>query len=369
MPAFVSLTSFMKGLLLIIKQVHFWTGLTSGLIAAFSGITGAIYVWQPEITAALNPQILTVANFISVSEAEIHSVALRLVERHADNISALNLPYREQQTVSVVFKSGETLFYHPVTAQFLGEKSSSMKFFEDLLNIHRTLGIPGYGKFIVGGSAVIFFMLLLSSGFYIWWNRYRRKLKKGYTIKIRAKPKRFNYDLHKLIGIAFIIPLAMMAISGAYFTYIPYYKKLFSLADTITPESEQVHSTSDKNTESFYKLLATPADEYKLRAVVFPETAKEGYQFRYIQDRNINSGLRRVKELKINRNGEQFSLTQFHTDALSNKILAQMYPIHIGEIAGRIGRLMVFIAGWIPALLLITGLRYYFFRQRLGLVK
>lgn len=364
MPAFVLFAALMKVLLPLIKQLHLWTGLTSGLIAAFSGITGAIYIWQPEFTAALNPQLLTVANFNSVSEAEIHTAALRLAEKYGDSISILNFPYREQQTVSVVFKNGETLFYHPVTAQFLGEKSSSMIFFEGLLNIHRTLGIPEYGKYIVGGSAVVFFMLLLGSGFYIWWTRYRKKLKKGFSLKVRAKPKRFNYDLHKVTGIIFIVPLAVMAISGAYFTYIPYYKQVFSLADTIAPNSEQLHPGSDKKTESFRKRLKTPATDYVLRAVIFPKAAGEGYQFRYIRQRAINAGLRRVKELKINRTGEQLSLTQFHTDALSDKILAQMYPIHIGEIAGGFGRLLVFIAGWVPAILLISGIRFYLFRKR-----
>lgn len=352
----------MKGLLPFIKQLHLWTGLSSGFIAAFSGITGALYVWQPEITAALNPEILTVENVVSVSESEIHSTALGLAKRYGDSITALNLPYREQQTVSVVFRNGKTLFYHPGTAQFLGEKSSSMIFFEDLLRVHRTLGIPEYGKYIVGGSAVIFFMLLLSSGFYIWWKRYSRKLKKGCTFKMRAKPKRWNYDLHKITGIAFMVPLAIMAISGAYFTYVPYYKKFFTLADTLVPKSKEVHYAHD--TATFYEQLAFPAGDYKLRAVVFPNADNEYYHFRYIQDRSIHAGLRRVKELKINQNAEQFSLTQFHTDTPGDKILAQMYPIHIGEIAGSIGRMMVFIAGWIPALLLFTGFRYYLLRKR-----
>lgn len=352
----------MKGLLPFIKQLHLWTGLSSGFIAAFSGITGAMYVWQPEITAALNPELLTVSNFVSVSEAEIHSTASALAERYSDRITALNLPYREQQTVSVVLKDGKTLFYHPRTAQFLGEKSSSMIFFDDLLMFHRTLGIPQYGKYIVGGSAVIFFMLLLSSGFYIWWRRYSRKLKKGCTIKFRANPKRWNYDLHKLTGIAFMVPLAIMAVSGAYFTYVPYYKKFFSMADSLAPKSAEVQLAPDTGT--FYQQLAFPAGDYKLRAVVFPKSLNEGYHFRYIEDRTIQAGLRRVKELKINQNGKQLSLTQFHTDTPGDRILAQMYPIHLGEIAGSMGRLLVFIAGWIPAILLFTGFRYYLLRKR-----
>lgn len=359
----------MKQWLPLLKKLHLWTGLSCGLIASFSGITGALYVWQPEMSAALNPEILTVADFNSVMEDEIHATALQLTKKHLDSISVLNLPYREQQTISLVFDSGKTLFYHPGSGNRLGGRSSSMIFFENLLKIHRTLGITDYGKYIVGGGAVLFFALLLSSGFYVWWGRYGKKIKRGFTIKTGARAKRFNYDLHKVVGIVFMIPLAIMAMSGAYFTYHPQYKKVFGLADALVPRIEQSDFVSNAQTVPLLERIAKPDMHYALRAVMFPENTRSGIRLRYVGKRGVGTGLRRVKELTIDRAGQPLSVAQFHTDMPSDKLLAQMYPIHTGEIIGIFGRLLVFIAGWVPTFLLITGIRFYYFRKRDNVLK
>ncbi|WP_146032853.1 PepSY domain-containing protein, partial [Arenibacter sp. NBRC 103722] len=43
----------------IIRNLHLWLGLTCGLIASISGLTGSLYIWQPELSAMLNPELLT----------------------------------------------------------------------------------------------------------------------------------------------------------------------------------------------------------------------------------------------------------------------------------------------------------------------
>ena len=106
-----------------------------------------------------------------------------------------------------------------------------IKLFEDLLKIHRSLGIPKIGKYIVGSSAIIFFLFLLTSGLFLWWKKYKSNFKKGIKIKWKRNRKRFNYDVHKSLGIFFSLPLAVMAFSGGYFTYNSYYKDGLKLID------------------------------------------------------------------------------------------------------------------------------------------
>ena len=274
LPAFVHLTyQFLKRFSAIVIRIHLWVGLSSGLIASVSGLTGALYIWQPELTATLNPKLLTVSEFNTISEHTFHQTTYNLVRNYGDSISVLNLPYRGQQTISVVFVCGETRYYHPVTGKFLGIKSTSITFFESLLNIHRTLGIPAFGKYIVGGSTVLFFFLLLPSGFYIWWNRYKSKLKKGMSIKPNTGRRRRNYDLHKTIGVLFFIPLMIVAISGSYFTYMPFYKSILSLPYSLNNQSvTSNYPTIDVNLTINNLLQKPTTDGYKLRAVYFPKT-------------------------------------------------------------------------------------------------
>lgn len=343
----------------IAKKIHLWIGLVSGLITSISGLSGALYLWQPELSAALNPSILKVANQQFFSEPTIHRTAYSLYETYRDSIDHLTLPFREQQTIQIAFKNGTSLFFHPQTKELLGEKTFSIRFFEGLLNFHRTLLIPHYGKYLMGGSTVLFFTLLLSSGLYLWWKRYHSNWKKGVSLSLR-KSKIFNYDWHKALGIVFFIPLLTIAITGAYFTFLPAYKSVFKLMDVPITKTQALTALQTP-TEMFPEdlLRAPQMDGYKLRAVYFPKDSLSNYRFRYIHDREISAGLRKTKEIGIDPHHQVTLLSEYHQSTRSEKISAQMYPVHIGEIFGTLGRILVFISGLIPVILLITGYRIY----------
>ncbi len=321
-----------------------------------------MYIWQPEITAALNPKLLQVDSINQISEETLLKTSLALYENQKDTITKIFLPYREQQTISIVYNSGKTLYYHPENGMLLGQKSASILFFEDLLNIHRTLGIPKVGKYIMGGSALLFFFFLLTSGLFLWWKKYKSNFKKGIKIKWKRNRKRFNYDLHKTLGFLFFLPLLVMAFSGGYFTFNTYYKDVFKLADGFTENDKSEKKIKLNPTLNIQHLLKNPDKQYSLRAIYFPKGANEKYQFRYIKNRFIVPGLRKTKELKIDQNAKVINVASFNNDPVSEQIAAQMYPIHIGEIAGVLGRVLVFISGFIPLILFITGLRFYYFR-------
>jgi uncharacterized iron-regulated membrane protein len=65
----------------------------------------------------------------------------------------------------------------------------------------------------------------------------------------------------------------------------------------------------------------------------------------------------------MNVNGKVILLSDFRFDSKSNRIAAQFYPIHIGEIIGITGRIIVFISGIIPLVLFITGFRIFLFKM------
>ena len=231
-----------------------------------------------------------------------------------------------------------------------------------MLKIHRSLGIPKIGKYIVGSSAIIFFLFLLTSGLFLWWKKYKSNFKKGIKIKWKRNRKRFNYDVHKSLGIFFSLPLAVMAFSGGYFTYNSYYKDGLKLIDGFIGNKQPEKKIEAGTGIDILHLLETPDNQYALRAIYFPQDGNEVYQFRYIKNRFINPGLRKTRELKLDNNSNTIYSSSFNDDPVSEQIAAQFYPIHIGEMAGMLGRILVFISGFVPLILFITGLRFYYFR-------
>jgi uncharacterized iron-regulated membrane protein len=90
-----------------IKFIHLRLGLTCGLLASISGITGALYVWQPEIVRAVDSDLLLVNDRKLPTEKVILSTAKKIVKEHKQ-LQKTFLPYREQQTISIIDKAALT---------------------------------------------------------------------------------------------------------------------------------------------------------------------------------------------------------------------------------------------------------------------
>jgi uncharacterized iron-regulated membrane protein len=163
------------------------------------------------------------------------------------------------------------------------------------------------------------------------------------------------------LGVSFFIPLLTISFTGAYFTYNSYYKKALSVLDSKTILKQE---TQNKNPSSFAAVLLDSDKSYDLRAIYYPKDANDNYRFRYIESRFITQGLRKTKELTVSKNLKVISLTDYRNDATSNRVAAQFYPVHIGEIAGVFGRILLFISGLIPITLYITGFRIYLSKKR-----
>lgn len=348
----------------IIQQIHLWLGLVSGLIVSVTGLSGSLYLWQPELNSLFNTDILTIREYKSVSEEAIHWTAYDLYRKNCDSLLYIGLPYREQQSISLTFTNGTTAFFHPVTGVPLGTKSPSMYFFEGLLRFHRTLLIPGYGRYIVGGNVLIFVAFILTSGFWLWRKRYRGRIRKGFTLHGGIRKVVFNYDLHKVLGIYFLLPLLLMGISGCYFTLTRLKKPTPPLTENSSTVNRD-YSSREKNHPTPAEWIRTPLnDGYHLRAVYLPQSTTGYYRLRYIGERALGKGVRKTKEIEINRANEIITIKDFQTKSVSGKIADQMYPVHTGEIMGLAGRILVFISGFIPLILWITGLRHYQFKKQ-----
>jgi uncharacterized iron-regulated membrane protein len=350
----------------ILKRFHLYLGLSVGLISSFSGITGALYIWQPELTTILSPKLFTIGNNTNTSYTDILKTVHKIEEKQNDSILTINLPYRKQQSISVSYTNNNTLYYHPKTGQYIGSNSKVISFFKTLLKLHRNLGIDGWGKYIIGSSALIFSFIILSTGLVMWYNIYKKKLKNGLKINWSSKKKSFNFNVHKVTGIYFILPLFIMATTGGYFTFNKQYKQVLN---TI-PYFNQISFSSLKlpkvgDSLSLNTLTSQLYPTYKLRTINYPTSTKPNYKYRFVNNIVINSGLRKATDISTTKNLNITKITSYNSDTLTNKITAQMYPIHIGESFGILNRVFIFICGFIPLILYITGIRFYFYRKRI----
>ncbi|MBL4745230.1 MAG: PepSY domain-containing protein [Flavobacteriaceae bacterium] len=349
----------------IIKKTHLILGLTVGLISSISGLTGSMYVFEPEITAVINNELLSVKLSGKPSYVASLKTVVSLQEVHKDSISSVSMPFRGQQTLAVQYGTKNTYYYHPITGDLIGTNAKSVVFFEWLLQLHRNLHLPNYGKYIIGVSSLLFAFLIVLSGFYMWWRIYKTRWKRGVSLSLGDTAKKINFHLHRIAGIYFFIPLFIIAVTGSYFTFddayeealesIPYFQQT-TISKVILPEVGEAFNLLESS------LLMEGS--YKLRLINYPTSKRDGYRFRYVNNLEVSSGLRKKTDIKTAVNLKILKVSSYETTTLATKIFSQMYPIHMGESLGIGHRLLVFFAGLIPVLLFVTGLRYYLFRKQ-----
>ncbi|WP_299707356.1 PepSY domain-containing protein [uncultured Pontibacter sp.] len=350
----------------LMLQLHLWIGLTAGGVLAVVGLTGSLYVFQPELTVALYPELYKASN----PDAKL--VDVRVVVKNAEaefggEVTSIFFPVRELGNYIVKVRGNKQfLFFDASTGAYLGQMEKRRGVMDGILDLHRHLTIGENGALITGTSALLLAFVLLSSGLYLWMPRKKRNLRDGLRLKANASFKRRNYDLHNVFGFYFSIPLFLAAITGAYFGF---QEKAQGVVDTITmakeptPYVKKLRSSSQAGKPSLnvYQVLdymdgLYPA--YVPRTLTLPADSIGTVNLTYMASKNLEAGPQNRPMVYLDQySGSIVYDYNPNTAPIGRKITRNWFvPIHFGEIGGVITRILWFFLGLMPALLWITGI-------------
>jgi uncharacterized iron-regulated membrane protein len=193
--------------------LHRYLGLTVGII----GITGSILVFHEEIDASILSQrvgqIETTENSLPL-EVILKKVQTNYQDRKDikfDSISPLEKPDLIQVSFTDKQDVSTEVNVNPYTGEVLNTRVWDTSFFGRVFALHYALLAGNVGMVIAGIAALLMFILSIT-GLVLWsgW----RNLMAGFKIKWNARPKRKNYDIHKVAGIVSVVFLAMIAFTG-----------------------------------------------------------------------------------------------------------------------------------------------------------
>jgi uncharacterized iron-regulated membrane protein len=199
-------------------QIHLWTGIGLGLYVVILSITGSALVYRAELDLFFRtPRPEFVRDAKRVPGEEIRAAAQKLypdweITRVTDRIS------RRNPTIQVDLKRGsetrERLF-NPYTGQDLGDATTQGEWFLLwLVRLHDELLFEREGRYINGYLSAVFTLTVLT-GLVVWWpgvNRWKRSL----MVKVSSGWRRFNWDLHSVLGFWLFLFALMWGISGFY---------------------------------------------------------------------------------------------------------------------------------------------------------
>lgn len=359
--------------------LHKWLGLLSGLVVLIVSLTGCLTVFQDELQLMTHPekffiekqnlqpsQTIALSQLISIAERKLNP---------GQKISRVDIfPQNNRTWIFRAIKTNKDAFFYsdfftyykrvfvnPYTGNVQVVENTKANFFQIVLQLHMNLLLgKKYGHVIVGFST-IFFAVLCLTGIVLWWpKKWKPKtIKNSFSINFKAKSKRLNYDLHKVLGFYSLLLALLFAFTGLVFAF-PAFKKLISnqLNSLDRKEKQQLSLPSIPQTAATvldnglnYVLAHHPnADQLSIR-IEKDVSEPQDIQVRIEKNRTgvfywyyFNQKSGQVEELKTSDNLQ-----------LGSRVTSLNYDLHVGSIGGIYTKVLAFFAALACASLPVTG--------------
>lgn len=334
---------------------------------AFSGLTGSALVFYKGIDELLNPALLTVepggeyARLTEITAAAQKAVPVSAKPARLYFPPHLRAPFKIRFTLP---KEDQTVLLdvmvNPFTAEVLGQRRWGGYLMSCLYKMHFTLLSGKRGETIVG---VIGLLLICSvvSGVVLWW-RQPGKFLQAFTFRHRSSPVRQIYDLHKTVGAYACIVLVVAAFSGISMIFPQYMKSALSMilpVEQLPPSGISKIETGGGQKINIHEVASIARDFFpraKLQRIYFPSSTEAAFRIIMRQPGEIRQTSGSTQLWISAYNGEIRKTQEPQTMSSRDTLLSWMFPIHNGEALGMPGRVLMFLAGFAPIHLYVTGL-------------
>ena len=340
---------------------HRWIGLTVGLLFVLVGLTGSILVFDHAIDEWLNPNLLLTDG--TTTPAPITQI-IETAETAYDGKAMSVMKPRVENGVWTVWFSKRTedgrkfiaVYVNPNDLKVTGQRTWGEDLLGWIYRLHYQLVAGEMGVIIIGLVGLILILSLIS-GVYLWWPLWKHSWRAAFMIRGGS---RFNYDLHKTLGIGSLVFLFVLAFTGVYMEFPWLVKPL------ITAFSDETHEPRGLESEESQSKQAISADDaLKIAQQHFPHAkfdhlhppqGDEGtYEVAFRQPHEVQQTFGRSQVFLDQYSGEVLAIRNPDDFTAADIFFAWQFPLHSGEAFGIVGRWVVFITGFVPAVMYVTG--------------
>ena len=385
-------------------KIHWFLGITAGIILLVVGITGAIMSFEKEILKAINSESYVVnvpqnQEKLNVKEL-LEKFQSQMPEAKINSISFSNNP-EESTTLNIASKEsrkGINYYVNPYTAEILPDIVGK-DFFGFILRLHRWLALPDdareVGKQTVAISTVSLIILIISA-IVIYWGRIKHSFLKSFTFKFKHKDRAFLSTMHSAIGM-WVIPFYLLAsLTGLFWSYEWYNNALYKIAGVEKPQRNQ--QPQGQNPQQQQMIEGQKQDEKpqgqregkpqdKNNSVKLDDLQKAVNMFDIFIQRDYSKVTLRIPQkgtiysfnyldvnpdhyratntLELDINSWQLLKHDIYNEKpLNERLMKSILPLHTGEYFGIIGQTGMFIASSLMSLFTITGFMLFIQRKR-----
>ncbi|MEM0941449.1 MAG: PepSY-associated TM helix domain-containing protein [Bacteroidota bacterium] len=373
----------------LIRKVHLWLGLTSGLVVFVLGTTGCLWVFQEELWPIVHNDLLLVkepasGNPLPISQnlqaaqqavgSEIPLNQVTVINQKNRSYQLSNRTHIEQPDAIWYWEEIERnlwVYVNPYTSEILGIQDETLHFFEVIRFLHMSLLLRYEMGHKITGWATLIFIIMLTTGLVLWWPRNNKafKVRTWFRWKSDTKWKRKNYDLHNIIGFYSMFLVIFIALTGLMWAFSWFSDGVEWIANggkTIKEEAINVESTITQHNSTHpldmvHHSLKTDHSEAKVYYINLPQDSA-GTIGTYVayEDRTKNVYLQ----------FDRYSGALLHTGdkwedkTNGEKVWAYNFDIHTGAIGGIVGKTIAFFLSLFSASLPVTGFIIWFGRNK-----
>lgn len=377
----------------IFFQIHWFLGITAGLILSIVGVTGAIYSYDQQILKWLNPESyqVSVPEQAKLTPNEIFLHFQRTQPEMQINSISIEKDPAASSSINIVkegARRGQTLMINPYSAELLPELKGR-DFFQFIMQLHRWLTIGDVGKQIVGASTLMLIFFVLS-GLYLRWPK-RHSIKQWFAVKPKLKGRNFIWDLHAVIGTWVAILYLIMAITGLYWSYDWWRAGMFKVMGVEAPKSQSApapkqpaannapaNQAAQQSAQesapssmqishalniSWTQINRQLGRDYSSMTLNLPKKADDLMEISFVDAPAQHERAR--NSLKFDYQHQKIEELKLYQDKkLNEKIMSSMLPVHRGSFFGPVVQFLFMLGSLIMPLFFVTGWMLYLKRRK-----
>ena len=384
------------------SKLHLWASLPFGLVITVTCFTGALLVFENEITEVCSDGAASVE--VAGEQLAVDILVERVEAANPDSAKVKSVVISGDAAKAWIVNLSQPKRAAVYVNQYTGEvtgKKERLPFFDTIFRLHRWLmdsnpgnGAVFWGKVVVGTSTLVF-VLILVTGLVIWWPRNRKMLKNRLCIVLRKGSNRFWYDLHVAGGFYALLFLLVMALTGLTWSF-EWYRNSFY--DLFGASDVQVVTTAKATDVSTGATAVSVAPAASTSSTIATTDASSGattvcdavepmfmpWQVAYytvsskyaeyskitVSDGVVTVTLGDCGNVRASdkytfdsTTGAITSCAPYDETPEKSKLGGWVYSLHVGCWGGTLTRVVAFLAALLGATLPLTG--YYFWIRRL----
>ncbi len=360
-------------------QIHWFLGITAGLILSLMGITGAIYSYDQQILKWINQEsyVVEVVNTPKLTPAQLYQhfnqqqpeIEINSITIAADPAASSTVNIKKEGA-----RRGYNMMVNPYTAEILPEVKGR-EFFQFIQRLHRNLTAGEYGAQITGASTLMLIFFVLS-GLYLRFPK-KHSLKQWLFIKPKLKGRNFIWDLHAVVGTWVVAFYLLFACTGLYWSYDWWRAGMFKVMGVEQPQRHQQNHDQNKKeqpdlsnqqvntilTQAWTGVNANIGREYSSLTLNIPKLADQKIALTFIDPTPQHERAR--NQAIYNYQSHQFEKLDLYEDKkLNEKIMSSMLPVHRGSFFGSTYQFIAMLASLTMPLFFVTGWMLYLKRRK-----